>query len=270
MPIDFAPADPHQSKTLSSSHVAQFNEVGFISPLDALTADEANASRVYFEHLLEKIRAMKDRRNAYSIMMYHNRCKGIYDLALHPVILAYVEDLLGPDFLMWSSHYFCKEPGDPKRVPWHQDATYWPVRPTRTVTVWLAVDDVTPENAPIRFLPRSHRLGKVAWEPAEGETALGQEIKDISPYGVPYDNVMRAGQISIHASTLIHGSEPNLSGQRRCGLTLRYIPSWCGVNPGAERILDDAVTCRGDPGQWRVNARPSGDDVTRIHDAYRD
>lgn len=270
MPIDFEPVDPTCARALTVEQVEQFNEVGYISPLEGLTAADADAGRQYFEYLLAKVRAMGDGRNPYSIMGYQKQCKGIYDLALTPLFLDYVEDLLGPDFVMWTSHYFCKEPHDPKRVPWHQDATYWPVRPTRTVTIWLAIDEVTLENGPMRFLPGSHRDGKLDWEIAKGETALAQEIMDVSSYPDPYDNVLKPGQISIHTSTLIHGSEPNNTDQRRCGLTLRYVPSCCGVKPGSEATLANAVVCRGDPGAWRVNPRPLDDDVTPINNAYRD
>jgi non-haem Fe2+, alpha-ketoglutarate-dependent halogenase len=270
MPIDFVPADPARARTLSQDQVNQFNRLGYISPLVGLSDKETVASRDYFNSLLSRIHAMHDRRNAYSIMGYHNRCRGIYDLALTPRFLDYVEDLLGPDFVMWTSHYFCKEPGDPKRVPWHQDATYWPIRPTRTVTIWLAIDDAMPDNAPMRFLPGTHKLGKVDWQPAQGDVALTQEIDNISGYDEPFDNLLSAGQISIHTSTLIHGSEANQSSQRRCGLTLRYIPSSCGVKPGAEKVLNDAVLCRGNPGQWRDNPRPPADDIAPLHDAYKD
>lgn len=275
MPIEFEPANPAHAKTLTRAQVEAFNKRGFISPLPALSAAETAASRRYFDELLARVHAMNDRRNAYSIMGYHNRCQGIYDLALHPRLLDYVEDLLGPDLICWTSHYFCKLPHDPKRVPWHQDATYWPVRPTRTVTVWLAIDDVTPDNAPMRFLPGTHKLGRVDWEPAAGEVALAQEIPDAEAtytdsLGAAFDNVMRAGEISLHASTLVHGSEPNTSDSRRCGLTLRYLPAWCGTKPGAEQVLENAIVCRGDAGNWRRNPRPPGDDLTPIHDAYRD
>jgi ectoine hydroxylase-related dioxygenase (phytanoyl-CoA dioxygenase family) len=39
------------------------------------------------------------------------------------------------------------------------------------------------------------------------------------------DMPLRAGQISLHHGALIHGSNPNRSDRRRCGLTLRYIPA---------------------------------------------
>lgn len=269
--IKFYPSKSNEAKTLSSEQIAQFNENGYIAPLDALSSDETQASREYFDSLLDRMQAMNDGRNAYAIMSYHNRCKGIWDLARHPRLLDYVEDLLGPNFVCWSSHYFCKVPGDPKRVPWHQDATYWPVRPTKTVTVWLAIDDVTRENAPMKFLPGSHCHGAIDWKPAQGEVALAQEIPDISTFNEPYENVMTAGQISLHTSTLVHGSEPNDSARRRCGLTLRYIPSDCGaVGKAREAVLNNAIVCRGDAMDWRDNPRPPDDDLTPIHKVYMD
>ena len=153
------------------------------------------------------------------------------------------------------------------------------MRPTETVTAWLAIDDVDEANAPMRFIRGSHRLGAVDWRRAEGDVVLYQEVADAQAHGETVANTLRAGQVSIHASTLLHGSEANASARRRCGLALRYIPSRCGVTkrvrPGvdAERlkraVLGNAVPCRGNPGHWRRNARPAGDDVRMIHRHYR-
>ena len=268
--ISFTESDPANARTLTSAQITNFNRDGFLAPLPALSDEETLESRRYFDQLLSTMKSMDDGRNAYAIMGYQNRCKGIWDLAMHPRILDYVEDLLGPDFVCWTTHYFCKIPGDERRVPWHQDATYWPVRPTDTVTAWLAIDDVTADMGPMRFIPGSHRLGKVDWHHAEGDVALQQEIPDAERFGEPVDDVLRAGEISLHTSTLVHGSEPNTSDRRRCGLTLRYIPSSATVKKGAEGTLAGAIPCRGDPGHWKRNSRPLDDDLTPIHSAYRD
>ena len=268
MTIDFESSTINDLKKLTSQQVENFNARGYISPLEGLSEDETRSSRQYFDFLMGEMKSFNDNRNSYAIMGYHNRCRGIYDLALTPRFLDYVEDLLGPSFVMWSSHYFCKEGMDKKRVPWHQDATYWPIRPTRTVTIWLAIDDVTVKNSPMRFLPKSHTKGKIDWKKATGDVALQQEITDLTMYAAPVDNILKAGEISIHTSTLVHGSEPNTSGERRCGLALRYVPSSCGVKPGAESVLSNAIVCRGDAGSWKDNDRPQTDDLTRIHDAY--
>ena len=35
---------------------------------------------------------------------------------------------------------------------------------------------------------------------------------------------LKAGEISLHNDALLHGSEPNISNNRRCGLTMRFSP----------------------------------------------
>ena len=74
--------------------------------------------------------------------------------------MALVKDLLGENVIGWGSHFFCKMPGDRKRVAWHQDASYWPFTPSKAVTIWLAIHRYqTVENAARADIPRSHLLG---------------------------------------------------------------------------------------------------------------
>ena len=40
------------------------------------------------------------------------------------------------------------------------------------------------------------------------------------------DLVLGAGQMSLHDGSIVHGSLPNRSDRRRCGLTIRYVPSY--------------------------------------------
>ena len=74
-----------------------------------------------------------------------------------------VEDLLGPNFFCWGSHFFCKlaNESDHGFVPFHQDATYWPFDHNRTVTVWLAIDDADEENSAMNFIKGSHKEKKL-------------------------------------------------------------------------------------------------------------
>ena len=61
------------------------------------------------------------------------------------------------------SHLFAKLPGDAKRVAWHQDASYWPLSPSRVVTAWLAIDDVNLYNSAMQVIPRSHHHAQLAF-----------------------------------------------------------------------------------------------------------
>ena len=61
-------------------------------------------------------------------------------LAQEPLLLEAVAQVLGSDFALWGCQIFCKPGGDGMEVPMHQDGEYWPIRPLKTVTVWLALD----------------------------------------------------------------------------------------------------------------------------------
>ena len=71
---------------------------------------------------------------------------------------------------------------------------------------------------------------------------------------------MKAGQISLHTDLLLHGSEPNSSQRRRCGLTMRFVPPEVRALNGWN---GNAVICRGSDssGHWEHHPRPDGDEV---------
>jgi hypothetical protein len=254
----FSAADPARARTLTPAQVEAYNRRGVLAPLPVFTAAEAQRHRAATDALLAAFRAQG--RDSYAINGFHDRCASIWDLATAPRILDLVEDLIGPDIVCWGSHFFCKMPGDGKAVGWHQDATYWPLTPTRTVTAWVAIDDSDLGNGGMQVVPGSHMHGALpvrSSRPEEGnvlwETTAGWER-----FGAPEPVVLQAGEISLHSDLLLHGSEPNRSARRRCGLTLRYaatgVRSWAGWN-------GHAIRCRGeDPeGHWRHHPRPDGD-----------
>lgn len=261
--LSFVPVVNPAPKALTAAQIAFYNENGYLAPLDAFSAAEADANRRYFDSLLDQMRALQDGRDGnYAINGYHMCCEGLWDIVTNPTILDFVEDIVGPDIVAWGSHFFCKQPGDEKHVPWHQDASYWPLTPARTVTVWLAIDDTDPENAAMQFVPGSHNLGHLEWKETSKPAVLGQEIVEIGRFGKPVHDTLKAGQFSLHADMLAHGSGPNTSSRRRCGLTVRYCPpSVRALDPGWAGI---SVVCRGaDPsGHWANHPRPVGDTLT--------
>ena len=220
--LRFHPSTVTEPATLTLENIARFNENGFVRPIRIFDGPEVDDWRDYFDRLLEQ--AIAEGRDSYSISTAHLKYGRVYDLLTHPRIVACVQDLLGPEVVGWGSHFFCKMPGDGKRVAWHQDASYWPLTPSKAVTCWLAIDDADTQNACMRFLAGSHHHGHLTWRkstPDEHNT-LDQSVENAEQYGTPIDNVLRAGECSLHADLLLHGSEANESSRRRCGLTLRY------------------------------------------------
>ena len=218
----FHPSTVTEPATLTLENVAHFNKNGFVRPIRIFDGPEADDLRAYFDRLLEQ--AIAEGHDSYSISTAHLKYGRVYDLLTHPRIVACVQDLLGPEVVGWGSHFFCKMPGDGKRVTWHQDASYWPLTPSKAVTCWLAIDDADTQNACMRFLAGSHHHGHLTWRKSSPEehNTLNQSVENAEQYGTPIDNLLRAGECSLHTDLLLHGSEANESSRRRCGLTLRY------------------------------------------------
>ena len=220
--LGFVPATNKAPSVLSLQQIADYNAQGFLMPFTGLQIEEARELRAFFDGVLAAF--MELGRSSYSINTAHLRFQRIYELVKHPQIVAPVADLLGANVVCWGSHFFCKMPNDGKRVPWHQDSTYWPLSPTKTVTVWLAIDDADPENANMKFIPKSHLHGLIDYdETHEADTVLDLAVKNPHSYGEgEVDVTLKAGQFSMHSDLLLHGSEANQSDRRRCGLTIRY------------------------------------------------
>jgi hypothetical protein len=265
--LRFIPANPRLPRTLSRSQVEQFNREGFLSGLPAFGDEKILEIRHYFDNLLTNVLSANDRRNSYSINAYHLVCAGLYDLILSPVLLDYVEDLLGPDFACWGNHLFCKLPKDPMEVPLHQDGSYWPISPSQTVTVWLALDDANEENAAMQFVPGSHLGGPLPHDdlPLDGTRVLKRQVTDPSHYGERFTNSLRAGEISIHSDMLLHGSGFNRSNRRRAGMTFRYAAAKVKPLPGHDYWFKPAVHCRGTlPKHWPHRHRPPGENPEKL------
>src|SRR4030088_2767715 len=66
-------------------------------------------------------------------------------LVRHKRILDAVEDLIGPDILVYTATWFIKEAQSPTFAAWHQDATYFGLDPHEHVTAWVALSDASAE-----------------------------------------------------------------------------------------------------------------------------
>ena len=241
---------------LTPGQVSRYNSRGFVSGIRIFSEDEIARVRAGFDELLRGVLARGG--DSYSISSAHLYHAEAYDLLTDERIVSCVRDLLGEDVIGWGSHYFCKMPHDGKRVDWHQDATYWPLTPARTVTAWLAIDGADAENACMRFIPGSHRHGPLAFDVDDGDSGavLNQRVAEAGRYGEPVDNVLRAGEISLHSDLLLHGSEANGSDRRRCGLTLRYCAA--EVRAYLEWNRKGVIVSGRDPsGHWANRPRPT-------------
>jgi ectoine hydroxylase-related dioxygenase (phytanoyl-CoA dioxygenase family) len=220
---------------------------------------EVRANRVAFDRLRAQA------ADAFAINGCHATCRSIWDLATHPAVVAAVRSLLGEELIVWGTHFFAKEPGDPRTVAWHQDGPYWPFTPLATVTAWIAIDDSDAGNGAMQVVPGSHQRGVLPWRECRPDepSVLGRSM-DLDARAAPVPIELRAGEFSLHHDLLIHGSAANRSSRRCCGLTVRYCPPWVTA-PTHPSWMQAAIRVSGNapaPG-WTFPPRPDGDALQR-------
>ena len=207
---------------LTDQEVAQYHEDGYVIPKYRLPEETLADIRADHDRLLARHPEFRD----YCPMLLR------YDLsflnyARDPIILDMVEQVIGPDIILWNSSFFAKPAENGKKTPWHQDGEYWPLRPLATCTVWLAIDDATIENGCLKFMPGSHKDKRLRPHRTSNDPnfTLHQELLE-SEYDddKAFHLELEAGQMSLHDVYLLHGSEANNSGKSRRGMTMRFMP----------------------------------------------
>lgn len=144
-------------------------------------------------------------------------------------LLEIVELVLGPDIACFTAHYICKPPYNGHPVFWHQDGAYWKLAPMEALSIWLAVDESSPENGCLRMIPGSHAIPLDVHEvrtdtPNMLYSSMRSELVDEWVKRADIVDVMlQPGDVSIHHPRIIHCSEPNRSAKRRCGLDMGFI-----------------------------------------------
>ena len=148
-------------------------------------------------------------------------------LAMHPPIIDLVEQLIGPDIILWGCHVFCKPASEGYETPWHQDGHYWPIRPLANCTVWVALEPSTKENGCLRVIPGSHTAKQLYEHLHEdrNDLTLNQRMAEGTfDESQAADLELQPGEMSMHDIYMIHGAKANTSQQRRTGVALRFMP----------------------------------------------
>jgi hypothetical protein len=210
--------------SLAREAVHQYQEDGFLAPLQILTPEEQARYRAEVEALYAELARTGSTRLPSQT---HLHLRWAYDLVTHPRILDAVEGIVGPNILVHATTIFGKQPGDGKFVSWHQDGYYMRLSRPTFVSAWVALTDSAADNGCLRVIPGSHRAGRVAHgETARSEHNLltsGMEVSSGVDERDAVDVELKPGEASLHHVDLLHGSRANTSGRPRIGFAIRYI-----------------------------------------------
>lgn len=213
------------AKKLTVEQIRSYREDGFASPIDVFSAAETKQLRAgleAWEAQSGKPLSYPEKSAAYLLFDWADR------IAFHPTILDAVEDLIGPDILIYHSTIFVKEANTPAFVHWHQDGAYFFLDPAEQVTAWIALSEASVKAGCMRVIPGSNRFDWMKHEDDPSPNNMiprGQGV--LNRYtdrdGVPMP--LQAGQMSLHHTRTLHASGPNDNDDRRIGVNISYIPA---------------------------------------------
>jgi ectoine hydroxylase len=236
---------------LTPEQVARFDREGYLFFPGLFSAAETKT-------LTDAVPALYARREAYNVrekgkeavrtnFAAHLLSEPFAKLARHPRMVGPVEELLGEKLYMHQFKINGKAAFDGDVWQWHQDYGTWfndDLMPTeRAMNVAIFLDDVTPFNGPLMFIPGSHRKGVIEAKHDLTTTSyplwtvdndlIGQLVERaggktggiVSPQGP-------AGSMILFHSCLVHASGSNLSPFHRVAVYL----SLCAVSNHIRRF----------------------------------
>ena len=210
-------------KALSADQVTQYHRDGFVAPVRVMDDAAALAFRRKFEAYEaanEGWYAMSKGQKLYLLQTWAR------DLARHPGVLDAVEDVMGPNLMVWGLSLFIKDAQTPSYVSWHQDSTYWGLSKPDVTTAWIALSPANRQSGCMKMMPGTHKWEQIAHRDTLAKENLltrGQEIAvDVDEDKAAYLE-LAPGEVSLHNIRTVHASAPNQSTDRRIGIAVRYI-----------------------------------------------
>ena len=226
---------------LSSNQLKQYEDEGFVSPINIFSKEKAKEIRNEIELIEKNMPEELEKSGRYNA---HLISPLLDEVTHNSKILDAVESLIGKNILVCGTTLFIKNPYEKGFVSYHQDAKYIGLKPHNWVTAWVAITDSNEENGCMRMWSGSHKDNLKNHNQMFNEGNLltrGQTINN-----VPKDEVkpliLKAGQMSLHHPKVVHGSELNKSNDRRIGFVIQ---SYIGTNVKQVLGINNVQLARG-------------------------
>ena len=211
---------------LTSNQLKQYEDEGFVSPIDIFSKEKAKEIRNEIELIEKDMPKELEKSGRYNA---HLISPLLDEVTHNPKILNAVESLIGKNILVCGTTLFIKNPFVKGFVSYHQDAKYIGLEPHNWVTAWVAITDSNEENGCMKMWSGSHKDNLKDHDQMFNEGNLltrGQTINNVPKEKVK-SLVLKAGQMSLHHPKVVHGSELNKSNDRRIGFVIQ---SYIGTN----------------------------------------
>jgi len=214
---------------LFQRQIQEYERDGIVFPIRVLTVDEALSFRSALESVAIKCGGVPRRFDSLHLFF-----RWAHELATRHVLLNAVEDILGPEILIDGSLVFYKPPRDSSYVSWHQDSVYSGWHLTPSTSAWIALTESHSANGCMRVIPGSHKKGLLEHANVRDSSNLlrrGEQIDMAVDESAVRDVILQPGEMSLHHSTIVHGSNANASSEPRIGFIVRFVTNRTS-NPG--------------------------------------
>ena len=211
---------------LSDQQMDFYKQNGYVSPINILSPQEATEVREEIEIIENKYPDILEgigRNYVHIISPLFNK------ICLNNKMLDAVESIIGKNILICGTTLFIKNADEKEFVSFHQDAKYIGLEPHNWVTAWIAITDSNEDNGCMRMWPGSHKNNLRYHNQKFDQNNLltrGQTVEDV-PIEDTVPIILKAGQMSLHHPTIVHGSGINKSKDRRIGFVVQ---SYIGDN----------------------------------------
>ena len=205
---------------LSSNQLKEYKDKGFVSPINIFSKDKTNEIRKEIELIEEKIPGELNKSGRYNAHLI----SPLLDEVTHDSkILDAVQSIIGQNILVCGTTLFIKNPNEKGFVSYHQDAKYIGLNPLNWVTAWVAITDSNEHNGCMRMWSGSHKDSLKDHDQMFNEGNLltrGQTVNNV-PIDETTPLILKAGQMSLHHPTVVHGSDINKSNDGRIGFVIQ-------------------------------------------------
>ena len=211
---------------LSSNQLKQYEDKGFVSPIDIFSNEKAKEIRNEIELIEKKMPGELEKSGRYNA---HLISPLLDEVTHNSDMLDAVQSLIGEDILVCGTTLFIKNPDEKGFVSYHQDAKYIGLEPHNWVTAWVAITDSNENNGCMRMWSGSHKDNLKDHDQNFNEGNLltrGQTVNNV-PKRETIALILKAGQMSLHHPKVVHGSDLNHSNDRRIGFVIQ---SYIGTN----------------------------------------
>ena len=230
---------------ISTEEVQQFRDLGYFVTGVVFSEEElqrmaAEMDRVYAEHVREveaggDTAAVESARGRRAFSQFHTLSPVALDFLKKPIYLEACRLLIGEDADLYYNQATTKMPeGRGKVFDWHQDSGYTTTEPLEYITCWTAISDSDQENGCIWIIPGSHGYGVLehVTEEEDEQRYAGKNARVDDDGAIPVE--MRAGQVAVFSSLLLHRSGPNTSRDRprRAYVPQYHVPDLVLVRTG--------------------------------------